>query len=94
MTSVLSTALAPRAFTLDVERDGDVFARERLLDAVETVFDHPQQLAHARSGQHTLGQAQLRREALARGMGTGGKACSHGPSLPGHARTRTVTRAA
>jgi len=33
MTSVLSTALAPRAFTLDVERDGDVFARERLLDA-------------------------------------------------------------
>ena len=69
-------------------------ARERLLDAVETVFDDPQQLAHARSGQHTLGQAQLRREALARGMGTGGKACSHGPSLPGHARTRTVTRAA
>ena len=33
MTSVLSTALAPRSFTIDVERDGDVFARERLLDA-------------------------------------------------------------
>ena len=33
MTSVLSTALAPRSFILDVERDGDVFARERLLDA-------------------------------------------------------------
>ena len=33
MTSVLPTALAPRAFTLDVERDGDAFARERLLDA-------------------------------------------------------------
>ncbi|MCC2100355.1 MAG: N-acetyltransferase, partial [Hyphomicrobiales bacterium] len=33
MTSVLSTALAPRSFTIDVERDGDVFAREKLLDA-------------------------------------------------------------
>ena len=35
MTSVLSTALvcATPAFTIDVERDGDVFARERLLDA-------------------------------------------------------------
>ncbi|MCB1540260.1 MAG: N-acetyltransferase [Rhodoblastus sp.] len=33
MTSVLSTALAPRSFTIDVEHDGDVFGRERLLDA-------------------------------------------------------------
>lgn len=33
MTSVLSMALAPRSFTIDVERDGDLFAREKLLDA-------------------------------------------------------------
>lgn len=33
MTSVLPTALAPRSFTIDVERDGDVYAREALLDA-------------------------------------------------------------
>ena len=33
MTSVVSTALAPRSFSIGVERDGDAFARERLLDA-------------------------------------------------------------
>ena len=33
MTSVLSTARAPRSFSIGVERDGDAFARERLLDA-------------------------------------------------------------
>jgi len=33
MTSVPSTALAPRSFTIDVERHADIFAREKLLDA-------------------------------------------------------------
>ncbi len=33
MTSVLPTALAPHSFAIDVERGGDAFAREKLLDA-------------------------------------------------------------
>ena len=66
---------------------GDLqLAREGLLDAVEAVFDDPQQLAHAGAGQHALGQAQLGREALA----GGGKARSHGSSLPGPARARSA----